>query len=67
MGLAAGLRPNSLGELQRFRRFPSCKRGRVLLLRGIDRRGGEGRGKWEGRGEKEGERKGEGKGCPLFI
>ena len=42
--LAAGLRPDPLGELKRSRRPPSRNKGGLLL------RGGEGRGK-EGEGE----------------
>ena len=41
--LAAGLRPDPLGELKRSPRLPSRNKG-DLLLRERERRGGEGRG-----------------------
>ena len=43
MRLAAGLRPDPLGELERSPRPPSRKKG-GLLLRGGGGRGGQGRG-----------------------
>jgi len=53
--LAAGLRPDPLGELKRFPRPPSRNKGALLL------RGREGRGE-EGREKKGGERRGKGEG-----
>ena len=44
--LAAGLRPDPLGELERCSRLPSRKTGGLLLREG---KGGKGIG-WEGRG-----------------
>ena len=63
--LAAGLRPDPLGELERSPRPPSRERGGE---RG-ERRGGEGEGrgrKREGRGKGKG-REGEGKGRAPHI
>ena len=56
MRLAAGLRPDPLGELKRSPRPPSPDKG-GLLLRGGEGREGKGR-----RGGRDGEGKGEGKG-----
>ena len=65
MRLAAGLRPDPLGELERSPRPPSRKKGGLLL------RGGEGEGRGKGRGGKgegrrgkrrRGEERGEGRG-----
>ena len=51
--LAAGLRPDPLGELERSPRLPSRRTGDLFL------RGGEGKGiGWEGRGGRGGEGKG---------
>jgi len=75
--LAAGLRPDPLGELKRSPRPPSRNKG-TLLLRGGEGRGRERRGEGEGRGM-EGEGRGgkgkEGEGptfslvyaTPLFV
>jgi len=49
--LAAGLRPDPLGELKRSPRPPSHNKG-GLLLRGGERRGWKGRGKEERGGER---------------
>jgi len=58
MRLAAGLRPDPLGELERSPRPPSRNWGGCLLLRG---REGKGRGKGkEGDGKAEGRKGGEG-------
>jgi len=71
--LAAGLRPDPLGELRRSPRPPSRKTGGLagLLLRGGEGRKGKGKGLeergWEGRGQetrgggREGRRKAGGK------
>ena len=56
MRLAAGLRPDPLGELKRSLRHPSPNKGGLLL------RGGEGRGGKGTRGGREGEGKGRGEG-----
>ena len=53
MRLAAGFRPDPLGELKRSPRPPSPNKGGLLL------RGGEGRG---GKGRREGEEGSEGRG-----
>jgi len=53
--LAAGLRPDPLGELKRSPRPPNRNKGGLLL------KGGEGRGRGEGKGEGRG---GEGQGPP---
>jgi len=46
MRLAAGLRPDSLGELERSHRTPIAEiGGGVLLLRGREGSGGERKGK----------------------
>ena len=53
MRLAAGLRPDPLGELKRSPRSPSPNKGGLLLRGGEGRGGGEGekgRGKGEGKG-----------------
>ena len=55
--LAAGLRPDPLGELERSPRPHSHKIG-GLLLRGGEGREGNGIG-WEGRGGRGGERRGQ--------
>jgi len=57
--LAAGLRPDPLGELKRSPRPPSRNKG-ALLLRGREGKGGEGGRRREGERE-EGEGRGEGK------
>jgi len=44
MRLAAGLRPDPLGELQRSPDRLAAIRGVVLVLRGREERGGERRG-----------------------
>ena len=56
MRLAAGLRPDPLGELERSPRPPSRKKGATSKGRGREGREGEG---WERRG---GKRRGEGRG-----
>jgi len=58
MRLAAGLCPYPLGELERSPHLIATIGGGVLLLRGRERRGGEGEGR-EGKGEG---RKGKGEG-----
>jgi len=65
MRLAAGLRPDPLGELKRSPRPPSHNKGGLLLREG-EGRGGKGKGgngerrggEGKGTGEKEGEREG---------
>ena len=52
--LAAGLRPDPLGELKRSPRLPSLNKGVLLLRGGRDR---EGRGKGRREGKERGERK----------
>jgi len=59
--LAAGLRPDPLGELKRSTRPPNRNKG-GLLLRGGGRRGRQGRGGGRGMG---GEGGGEGKGREI--
>jgi len=60
--LAAGLRPDPLGELKRSPRPPSRNKG-GLLLRGGERRAGEGRGGGrDGRGKGRGRGGGKGRG-----
>jgi len=64
MRLAAGLRPDPLGELERSPILPSRNRGECLLLRGKGRgkgKEGDGKGKGEGR-EKRGRGGNRGKG-----
>jgi len=63
MRLAAGLRPDPLGELQRSP-YPIAAIGReVLLLRGREGRERVG----EGKGEERGREKREGSGLPLLY
>jgi len=65
--LAAGLRPDPLGELKRSPRPPSRNRGGLLLREGRGG-GGEGRGGRrgrEGRGGRGRERRGKGRGDCL--
>ena len=65
MRLAAGLRPDPLGELERSPRPPSRNRG-VLLLRGREEREVKEK-EGEGKGTEEEKRLGKGGGCLLFI